>query len=70
MQNTHFNVRHLIEVEQVEKVEGPLGFVILREAGSINNCPDMVNNLPKGSLKGCWDSNWRKYLGVERQTLF
>lgn len=58
--NTYFNVRHLIEVKQVEQVEGPLGFVVLREAGCVDSCPHSVNNLPKGSLKGSWGSNWRE----------
>lgn len=48
---TYFNVRHLIEVEHVEQVEGPLGFVVLGEAGRVNGGPHAVKNLPKGSFK-------------------
>lgn len=51
MHQSYLNVRHLIQVEQVEKVEGLLGFVVLGEAGCVDDCSYTVNYLPKGSLE-------------------
>lgn len=38
-----------------------MGFVVFREAGRVDGRPHAVNDLPKGSLVGCWGSNWREH---------
>ena len=55
----HLDVRDLVEVEQIEQVEGLLGFVVLGEARRVDESFYAVNNLPKGAFKRSRYRGWK-----------
>lgn len=60
MSGTHFNVRHVVEIKKVEEIKRLEGFVVLGEAGCVDDRPDSVDDLPKRALEGGGSSGCRE----------